>query len=216
MLIIFVLFLFLFFKGFGTRIGRIPGPWKYPEVEECKRFMVNEWTDESINSFQIDALEGGGPNYGLLNPNDGRFSCFGIGTWNYATEVECRDDTEGWAVHTGEVMERKFAKMPSSIDCLKITSDMLTNTTGPEGTVFSKNIITDTGLYRKMCYKVERSVHGPVLRTCNATMEAAKANMERNVVTKIQEGRKVTYSISPNWGQFCELRWDSNGVFQTA
>ena len=160
--------------------------------------MIDEWTNGKVNYFEVESADPGSPTYGYLNPNDGRFYCYGIGPWKYAMEVPCGPNVT--SVHSGTIRERRF-KILSTYNCLDVMNDMILNSMDADGTIFSKTVVNDDGYFGEVCYKVIRSEHGPVPRPCNATMTAARMNHTQFVKNAVMDGRVVTWVMSPTWGQ---------------
>lgn len=180
-------------------------PWQYAAAEECHRFLVNEWTNENLSKYLIGT---GGLNFALLEPT-GQYACFGIGSWSYATEVKRGEMPSGdlWRlndVYTGEIQEKRLDTVPSTVKCLEIMNELVANSSGPNGTIFRKTIVSENGARKEMFYKVHHS-QGPYRQACNATIEGTRVNMDKYLISNVLNGRKVTYAISPTWDQYIKL-----------
>ena len=106
--------------------------------------MIDEWTNGKVNYFEVESADPGSPTYGYLNPNDGRFYCYGIGPWKYAMEVPCGPNVT--SVHSGTIRERRF-KILSTYNCLDVMNDMILNSMDADGTIFSKTVVNDDGYF---------------------------------------------------------------------
>jgi len=173
---------------------------KIPQIEECRRYVYEEWAETTINRYQIEKLEDGSPIYGLPNINDGRFSCFGAGPWNYAVEIGCEHATN--PIYTGRIPERELGLIPSSIDCVRLMEEMVSNSNGTRDDIFLKVVESKDGGFKEVCYQVRQKQSGPIVRECNATMSAARFDAKNYWISKEMNGRIITYSAFPTWQQF--------------
>lgn len=172
--------------------------------------MLDQWTDHRINNYQLDSPDGSDPVFGLLNLNDGKYDCFNIGSWTYAMEVPCGPSVT--SIYSGTVCERDF-RMLSTRNCLEVMDDMLQNSIDADGTIFSKTVVKPDGYFGEVCYKVVRSNHGPMTKSCNATVSAAKTDPTKFIKTNVINGRVVNWVMSPSWKQFKYNMVDLKGAW---
>jgi hypothetical protein len=169
-------------------------------MEECKRFILDDWAGDAIDAYQIGPQEDGGPSYDVLNLSDGQSSCFGVKPLVYAKEVECRPGSKN-VTNLGEVDGSDSAKILGTKDCLKMMEDIVDNPNGRKGTIYSKSVVLKSGHRKNLCFRLKHSDNGPTFKECNATKDVVRINSTGLDDTRTNKEGHDTISINPTWLQ---------------